>query len=81
MYPIDASTICEIQRQRQAWTSEKPTVAGYYWLRLWKEALFDVEMVLTSDDCTTFTPWGSDYDYKVSEVDGQWSGPLEPPSC
>lgn len=78
MYPLDAETILEIQRERQRWTVGPPRVNGWYWLRGWKEALLEPEMVLV--DNGKFTPWGSDYDYSVVDTGGEWSGPLLPPS-
>jgi len=80
MFPLDATTVLEIQRERQKWT-ERPCATGFYWLRGWGDALLDVEMVLVSDDCLWFTPWGSDSDYEITETTGMWSGPLVPPSC
>ena len=44
MYPLDAETILEIQRERQRWTVNLPHVNGWYWLRGWKEALLSATL-------------------------------------
>lgn len=67
------------------WTTKRPTVPGWYWLRApkhgWRDAVVWIDRDGTDgplympDDDTTY----------IEEIDGEWAGPLdtpgEEPSC
>ena len=85
MYPLDAESILEIQRMRQAWKSEKPTAAGYYWFRGVLDSTVinsSVETVIVEvwEHLTAFVLFFDDSVYNTAHVDGEWSGPLTPPT-
>lgn len=56
-----------------AWTKEKPTNPGWYWWKHndeWGKSL----IMVISVNADLYSPHGF-----VSELDGEWAGPLEPP--
>jgi len=61
------------------WTNEKPNENGLYWLRREDRELTIVKIWDAPEDPTI--AWiGSDWDSSLSEVEGLWWGPVEPPS-
>lgn len=79
MYPIDAETILDIQRERQQWSAKRPTVNGYYWFRNGPESP-DPQIVELWANQDYVSLCGSDVTYEMGDIDGEWSGPLTPPS-
>ena len=79
MYPLDAQTILDIQRYKQAWTKEKPTKEGYYWLRNGPEGAEPQIVQVWGTDLRTVELCGSDVAYDAEYIEGEWSGPLEAP--
>ena len=63
-----------------AWSRERPTVSGYYWLR------DGTAVLLVQIDIGTFDAFyhetvrwhGSNKETRLSSIDGEWQGPLEP---
>lgn len=56
------------------WTTEKPTVRGFYWFReIGGDELFMVEVYNDG------TMWRSHYIEEEKMTEGEWAGPLEPP--
>ena len=67
------------------WTSEKPVVYGYYWYRAYecdsKTSFGRTEMLLVSN-----REWGLEVTWMgyeptcgLSDLNGEWYGPIEPP--
>lgn len=86
MYPLDAATILGIQRERQKWTTTKPAAAGYYWLRNFEvnggENNPDPQVAEVYEDICgelVVARAGTDCDFDLKDVNGEWSGPLELP--
>lgn len=61
------------------WTTQKPTVRGWYWFRApkhgWRDSIVwlerdgnDGELYMPDDDSTS-----------VNEIDGEWAGPIPTP--
>ena len=59
-----------------SWTTEKPTMPGWYWH---KGPFFEPMIFLLDKDETgaMFLLEGGCWEF--DELDGQWAGPLEPP--
>ena len=60
------------------WTTEKPTKEGWYWLRS-NAANPGPLIVFVQPQYNAIGPWGDRSDSRLSEEDGEWAGPLEPP--
>lgn len=62
------------------WTSDKPTQPGWYW---WRSQVFPIltmfHVIETSDYHFFVDNWGGG-SMSTLDMDGQWSGPLEPPT-
>jgi hypothetical protein len=63
------------------WTTNKPTVAGYWWYRL--KDKFEESPVLVEGNGSEVEPfivqWGYDEEHLVDEMGGEWAGPLPMP--
>ena len=60
------------------WTTEKPTVKGYYW---WCE-FRDVMPVYIGETGGHLWAWANGYEYALDRMIGVWMGPIvvpEPP--
>ncbi|HJT19881.1 MAG TPA: hypothetical protein VJ746_05400 [Nitrospira sp.] len=78
--------------QSLSWTSEKPTQPGWYWVRNLRVPLlrgkyreverFGVVEVLRDQTGSELyvSVTGSDWMSEIVKVEGEWAGPLEPPS-
>lgn len=64
----------------QRWSREKPTVEGHYWYR---DKSCRPDIILVEGDGSYIEPlivrWECADDQLVSEMDGEWCGPLTPP--
>jgi hypothetical protein len=60
------------------WTTEKPTVAGWYWYRdNHHEYPFAIEITWVCGELETMD---DHFDHKVSDLTGEWSShPITPP--
>jgi hypothetical protein len=61
------------------WTTEKPTVSGWYW---WHDSKRTITLVChvefgVRDGCVSFA-YGERYRL-MSTMNGEWAGPLAPP--
>ena len=59
----------------RAWTTQKPTIAGWYWNRYGKMKVQGIYYV-SGDDVYTVGQLGS---IPVEKFGGEWSGPIDPP--
>ena len=60
------------------WTSEKPTVAGWYWMRAPKCGWRDCVLWVDQDDDGFYIDVGDcDTEY-VTDIDAEWLGPISP---
>ena len=60
------------------WTTEKPVKQGWYWWQLYLEAE-SWEVLYVHPDYDRVGPWGDGSYSMLSQMDGLWAGPLEPP--
>jgi hypothetical protein len=60
------------------WTTDKPTVPGWYWWRSNTEDPTMVEVVKCRRVCMVLEP-DSNMGVEVPLYVGEWAGPLEPP--
>ena len=59
------------------WTKVKPTAPGWYWYR---ENTQDCPHVIEIVDvCDELQTMHDTFDFKVSELHGEWAGPITPP--
>ena len=69
-----------LERQSPRWTTEKPTVLGWYWWR--HSELARIQMTRVNERleviCMNDQFQVSDSDH-VDECGGLWAGPVEPP--
>lgn len=63
------------QESKQGWTSNKPTEDGFYWLQQMEEHKTIVEI----DGRSVWWIGGDGKDH-LRDIEGQWQGPLQPPS-
>lgn len=80
-----------MQFQWRAWTAEKPTIEGWYWYKLsWAEYLKECEIATENIICQVvkvdlangnsfLMALGSVRHFLISEMAGQWSGPISTP--
>ena len=61
------------------WTTDKPTVPGWYWLRAPKHGWGDCILWVEDHGDGFCIDVGSGDIETVDEIDGQWVGPLDPP--
>ena len=62
------------------WTSEKPTAAGWYWIRAPKHGWRDCVLWVDQDDDGFYIDVGDcDTEY-VTDIDAEWLGPITPDS-
>lgn len=61
-----------------SWTSKRPTVPGWYWYQRNPETEYRVVQVWFSSLCAVPQLMASRLG-EVVDVEGRWSGPLEPP--
>ncbi len=59
------------------WTSEKPSVPGWYWYR--GETDLNEIIVWVSTDLRVVFAGTNFRSWPVEEIAGEWSGPLTPP--
>jgi hypothetical protein len=58
------------------WTTDKPMVTGWYWYRKNEQGLKVLMSVRTSEG-TIQAIWPSGRADQVTDLPGQWSGPVE----
>lgn len=75
-----------LQDATPRWTADKPTVPGYYWLKLADLKLADwphgqpVEIIMTGGHLAMLT-LGNGQLWKLNDMTGsQWAGPILPPT-
>ena len=64
------------------WTPNKPTVPGWYWWRSIDPPATVIPALVfkrDNDDILRVIFWANVQEYLVSNIGGEWSGPLEPP--
>ena len=65
---------------KAGWTSEKPTAAGWYWIRAPKHGWRDCVLWVDQDDDGFYIDVGDcDTEY-VTDIDAEWLGPITPDS-
>ena len=63
---------------KAGWTSEKPTAAGWYWIRAPKHGWRDCVLWVDQDDDGFYIDVGDcDTEY-VTDIDAEWLGPITP---
>jgi len=63
------------------WTKEKPTKQGYYWWRQYPSTKPRIAKVWGYDGECEYVAWmGTDNDSNLIDTEGEWFGPIEPPS-
>lgn len=62
------------------WTTERPTKAGFYWYREGEADNFPV-VVNVAPEHDFAGPWDDGSETRLSHMNGEWSGPLEPPDA
>jgi len=69
------------------WTSDKPTVPGWYWYRTgagdasdWhRDYAFIIRVDAIADECLYVAMDGSDVGYALEDAHGQFAGPIQEP--
>jgi len=61
------------------WANDKPTVPGWYWHRIDSVDL-DPVIVRVEPQSNTVGPWGDGSTSRLSLAEGEWAGPLKPPT-
>jgi hypothetical protein len=77
-----AATIAEMANERvqaAAWTHARPTVAGFYWLRVAGEFEAEVVRVESIDGALHAYICGAAHPVPVEGDRHEWCGPLMPP--
>ena len=62
------------------WTSEKPTVAGWYWMRAPKCGWRDCVVWVDQDDDGLYIDVGDCDSEYVMDIEAEWLGPITPDS-
>ncbi|MFO0774513.1 MAG: hypothetical protein U0172_07615 [Nitrospiraceae bacterium] len=62
---------------RLYWTAERPTAPGWYWHRGLGE---DTDALIVLVDDAGYFQWPDGGFSEAAQTDGQWAGPLEPPT-
>ncbi|MEO6110832.1 MAG: hypothetical protein ABIQ24_03245 [Nitrospiraceae bacterium] len=61
------------------WATDKPMVPGWYWHRIDSVDL-DPVIVRVEPQSNTVGPWGDGSTSRLSLAEGEWAGPLKPPT-
>ena len=62
------------------WTTKKPTVPGLYWYRRSLGLRGMIVEVEIQDGTLTVIGENAECSGEVANIEGQWAGPLEPPT-